>query len=124
MLQDYIFRTLVDLIQLLILVLGGMAVVYLRRHFSLQQLDKAREITYIAVNAVEMIARACNFDSKQKFEKAMAFVKEFAAKHGLKLTDEQWQVLIEAAVHRLKVVEEELTKPDSDNTSQESEEVV
>ena len=116
MLQDLIFRTLMDLTQLLILVLGGMVIAYLKRRFSLQQLEKAREIAYIAVQAVEMIAKVNGFDSKQKFEKAMAFVKEFAAKHGLKLTDEQWQALIEAAVHQLRVLDEEIKRNDNETS--------
>lgn len=108
MVQDLVFRVLLDVIQLSVIVLGGMAIAYLKKHFTQQQLEKAREVAFTAVQAVEMIAKTYGYDSRQKFEKALSFVKSLAAKHGISLTDQQWQALIEAAVLQLKALGQEI----------------
>ncbi|MGB9781483.1 MAG: phage holin, LLH family [Moorellaceae bacterium] len=113
--EQLITKTLTDLIQLIIVVLGGMLINYLRKKFTQQQIDQALQIAEIAVKAAEAIGAANGFDGKAKFQQALVFVKQLAAKHGINLTDEQWQGIIEAAVHQLKALGEEL-KSNADST--------
>ncbi len=99
-----------DLIRLVILAVGGYVVAYVRGHYSAQQIALAREIAADAVTFAEQVAKALNLDSAAKFQHALAYARQLAARAGLKFTDAQWQGLIEAAVHDLFTAVEPLQK--------------
>lgn len=103
-----IAQTLTDVIRLVIAVLGGMLINYLHKHLTQQQLNKAWETATIAVKAAEAIGYANGFDGKAKFQQALTLARSTAEKYGIRLTDAQWQALIEAAVQELKVLHGEL----------------
>jgi hypothetical protein len=108
--EDLIAQTLTNLVQLVIIFVGGLLVRYLKSNYTSTQLKRAMAIADTVVRAVEMIAVAYGFSPQEKMKKAVEMAKVFAQNHGLKLTDEQWQTMIEAAVHQMKVLGEELKK--------------
>lgn len=107
-LNHLVSQTLTDLIQLVIIAVGGVVIQYLRKRLSQQQIEKAKQIAEIAVKAAEAIGAANGLDGKAKFQQALQMARDLAAKYGIIFTDAEWQALIEAAVHSLKDLGEEL----------------
>lgn len=103
-----ITQILSNLVLLILLAIGTYVVQYLKRRFSQQQIALAMEIVEIAVEAVEQIAQASGIKGKEKLREAIGRARDFAAKYGIRYTDEQWATLIEQAVKQLKEFEREL----------------
>lgn len=108
--EHLIPQTITDLVQLALVAICGYLVKYLREHLTQPQIDKAVQIAQIAVKAAEAIGAANGFDGKAKFQQALEMARTLAASHSIKFTDEEWQALIEAAVHTLKAGYDELKK--------------
>lgn len=110
--QVLVAEILTSLIKLLVLVIGGLVVNYVKANVSRKQLDLAMTVADLAVQAVEQLADAGKIEYKKKFETAIALGRDQAAKWGLTFTDEQWKGFIEAAVKAMKDTGKELRQPD------------
>ncbi len=97
-----------DLVRLLVLVLGTYGAAFVRSHYAASQIQRAEGIGRTAVWAVEQLAASAGWDSKAKYGRALGFARRLAARTGLRLTDEQWQAILEAAVASLRAVGAEL----------------
>lgn len=106
--MDLIASILLGLLQLLLLVVGGYAVSWLKANVSRKALDLAQSIAQVAVQAAEQLAAANKIDYKKKFETAIMLARDQAKKWGLNFTDSQWEGFIEAAVKQMKELGEEL----------------
>lgn len=97
--QNAIYAALKDIIALI----GSIAVAYLsaylKQHLQVKQLEAARAIAKEAVFFAEQIGDTLGIKGGNKFKAALEKAKVLAAKAGIKLTDDQWQGLIEAAVN-------------------------
>lgn len=85
-------------VQFVLMVALGYAAVWARRRWSAEQIALAANVARQAVQAVEQIATAAGWGSVAKKAQAEKRIRELAAKYGLRLTDTQWDTLIEAAV--------------------------
>ena len=93
---------LADLIRLVVLVVGIYGAAYLRGLYVGSQLQRAESVGRTAVWAVEQLAPAMGWDGKAKLARAQGFARRLGARAGLRLDDDQWQPLLEAAVHALQ----------------------
>lgn len=109
---DLIVNILALVIQLVIIVAGGALVRWLRARYSADQILKARDLAFIAVQAVEQMAAAggWRWPSATKMTQARNRFKELAAGAGVRLTDEHIDALLEAAVLELKALGRELPR--------------
>ena len=104
---------LIGLIQIIAIVAATYAAKYVKAHVSQKQMELAMNVASIAVNAVEQLAASKQIDIKEKFNKALMFARDGAAKYGLAFSDDQWEQLIEATVKALKDAETEIkTSPE------------
>lgn len=78
---------------------------YLRAQLGEANLVKALEIAQVAVAAVEQLAPGAGDSAREKFADALDRARSLAAAHGIDLTDEQWQTLIERAVYEIQDIE-------------------
>ena len=101
--QTLIFNALKDLVTLGCTVLLGFASAYVKSHFSAKQIDTAKGIAETAVSFVEQTMSTAGIDNAQKFQAAFNSAKGLAAKAGIKLTDQQWESLLEGALKDMKV---------------------
>ena len=108
-----ITKALVDLILATSTVALGALVTLIRRHFSVQQIELAEKIASIAVSSTEQMAKASGWNPGQKLKSALQDARDLGAKHGVRLTDEQWRTLVEQEVANMKRWGTELTKPDN-----------
>ena len=106
--EEMIAGVLFNIILALLSAFSAYAVAWLRAHVSQKHLTLAMRIADAAVRAAESVGTAYGYDSKAKFEYALNAVRQVAASHGLKFSDEQWEALIEQAHHTLVVTENEL----------------
>lgn len=110
---DLIFRLLSVVLEAIIVLIGGFVVSWLRTRVNAAKLDKAITIAEIVVPAVEQ-AFAGVLHGTKKLEWALEWAKDLAAKHGVNLTDEQWQALIEQAVFHMNQQYGKLKDPAGD----------
>jgi uncharacterized protein YijF (DUF1287 family) len=87
---------------MLVLALIAYGVKSLRAHASTRQVALFETLAHIGVTAAQQVGSTLNLDPKAKFIAAAVSLRELAAQHGYKLTDEQVTALIEKAVHDLK----------------------
>lgn len=100
---------LLVLLQLVILVvIQGFVIPWLRRNMQKHEWDLAAKIAQAAVEAVEQLAAKGVLNPQRKFDEAMMRIREFSERLGIKLTDEQWAMLIEQAVKAMKDAGKEL----------------
>lgn len=104
-----ITSALVDLVLAVTTIVGGAAVTLIRRHFSAAQISLAERIAGIAVGSAEQMAASAGWNGSQKLTSAMQDARDLGAKHGVKLTDEQWRSLLEQEVMRLHRLNDALT---------------
>lgn len=97
-----IFQVILSIISIII---TGVLIPLIKSKVSKDKIDKAMTITAIAVKAAEQIYR----ESGQGKEKK-DYVKDYLKKSKLKLTDEEIDTLIEAAVKELNLWQEEVSK--------------
>ena len=109
--QALVAEILTSLVKLLVLVIGGLVVNYVKANVSKKNLDLAMSVANLAVQAVEQLAASKQIDVKEKFDKALMLARDQAAKWGLAFTDDQWEGFIEAAVKAMKDAGGELLKP-------------
>lgn len=102
MVNDVVVTVLTHLLRLAILTLVGYAVTWLRQHVSAARLRLAKEVAAIAVRTAEQLAVRLSIHGQAKLQAALTHARQLAAAHGLRLTDEQWQSLLESAVKDLK----------------------
>jgi len=106
--DQLIAQLITDLVKLIIVAVGGYLVAWLRSKLSQDQIRKAMQIAGIAVKAAEAIGAAQGLDGKAKMQQALNTARTVAAKYGIRFTDEEWQALLEQAVHELKTLGDEL----------------
>ena len=99
-----------DLVRLVVLVVGGYAAALARAHHSAAQAQRAEQIGKTAVWAVEQLAAGMGWDGRTKFSRALGFARRLAARAGLRLDDDQWQAILEAAVRGLQQAGADLPK--------------
>lgn len=95
-------------IQLVIVVAGGAAVRWLRARASQVQIDTAREVASVAAEAVEQVAGRLGFRGKDKLLAAIERARQLAADRGLRLSDQQWENLLEAAVREIQALDRDI----------------
>ena len=81
-----------------------------RIRFGEEQIETAKNIAAIIVDAVEAMGAAGIINYKGKFAEALRRVKDMATAKNIVLTDDQWQSMIEAAVASMKRIGDELKK--------------
>lgn len=119
-----ITKALIDLVLAVSTVALGALVTLIRKHFTVKQIELAESIAGIAVAATEQMAKAAGWNPSQKLKSALGDARDLGAKHGVRLTDEQWRTLVEQEVANLKRYGGELTKPDAPITPPSSGSVV
>jgi len=97
-----IYNVLKDVLTLIASVGLGYLTVYIRSHYTAKQAQTAESIARLAVTFAQQVANSLGLDSQGKLNAALTQAKEFAAKHGINYTDEQWKTLLEAAVNIAK----------------------
>ncbi len=83
---------------------------HIRLHFTAKQIQAGTIIADSAVGAAEQMAAAGIIDAEHKKLEALAAAKVLASKAGISLSDDQWSLLIEAAVKVMKDSESELKR--------------
>lgn len=87
---------------------------WLRQRFTHEQIATAMDVARIATAAVEQTyRRVTGVDPEIKFGVAMDHVRTLAERHGITLTDRQWEALIEAAVREINATKD-LARPQQD----------
>lgn len=120
--QKLTAEILTGILQLAIIVVGGMVVKFFKAKVSQQQLEFAMNIANVAVQAAEQLAAAGKIEYARKFETAIALARNQAKKWGFNFTDDQWKGFIEAAVKSMKELGEELWPPPDDEEDEEFDE--
>ncbi|MDI3298278.1 MAG: phage holin, LLH family [Bacillota bacterium] len=100
--QQAVVQVLSDLIRLAALVVAGYVAAWVRQHVTAARWQRAQDIARTAVWAVEQMAPGLGLRAKAKLDQALQAARRLAASHGLRLTDDEWRSLIEAAVKALK----------------------
>lgn len=96
---DLWFKLLDVLVEVVITLVGTYAIAWLRTRLRSDQLAKAVTIAEMVVPAVEQVFAYLH--GPEKLAQAVVQAKTLATSHGVNLTDEQWQTLIEQAVYRM-----------------------
>lgn len=112
--DDLLFEVIVTLLTLLLSVSLGLLTRWLRARFAADQLQTAADIAKLVVRAVEQIGERLGIHGEQKLAQALEFVRALAAAKGLRFTDDQWRLLLEAAVQEIN---ENRLLPQSESTS-------
>ena len=96
--QSTLYPFLNDLIVLMGTILLGFITAYVKQHYSAKQVDTAKTVANLAISFADEMAHVFGIDSTTKFNTAMIHAKSLAEKYGIKLSDEQWGMLIKAGV--------------------------
>ena len=96
--QTLIYNILKDVIALAGTILITYVTAYVNQHFKSKQVSDAKQIANIAVAFTEQVASTMGFKGPEKYNSALTKAKDLATKYGIKMTDDQWQGLIETAV--------------------------
>lgn len=95
----------VAVLTVMIPVVGGFAVNWLKTHTSQKQLESMQVIGGMAVKAVEQMSGGLSGNQRAeadtKLSAAKQRVEDLAAHIGIKLNDEQMRTIIEQAVHEM-----------------------
>ena len=81
--------------------LGSQVRSWLNLKIGSEKRKQAIEFTKIVVEGVEQIAKNLGWDSQEKLNQALAKLRAWGEKNGIKYTDEQWKIIIEHAVYAL-----------------------
>lgn len=101
--QQIISSGLSDIGMALLSTLVGLAGYYLKQHFTSKQLATAASIATEAVNFAAQAAKKLGITQDlAKYQHALAKAKELASKVGIKLSDSEWETLIESAYKQAK----------------------
>ncbi|CCF85401.1 hypothetical protein NITHO_4920012 [Nitrolancea hollandica Lb] len=104
---DAFVQAAVALVPIILTVL----VAAIRQRFKVEQIERVDRIAQASVYAVELISQSAGYDSRAKLAEAVRRARSLAASHGIQLSDEQWQTLIEAAVSDLQAFRREIKRP-------------
>ena len=99
------FKILQVILSIVSIIITGILIPFIKSKVAKDKIDKAMTITAIAVKAAEQIYR----ESGQGKEKKDS-VRRYLEKSKIKLTDEEIDTLIEAAVKELNLWQEEVSK--------------
>ncbi|MDQ7095013.1 phage holin, LLH family [Desulfosporosinus sp. PR] len=101
--QQIISSGLSDIAMALMSALIALTGVYLRKHFTAKQLATASSIAQDAVNFAVQAAKKHGITADLgKYNAALGKAKELAAKAGIKMTDSEWEGLIESEYKKAK----------------------
>lgn len=84
---------------------------WLNLKLGAEKRKQAIEIAKIIVDGVEQIAKKAGWDSQEKLNQAIANLRAWGEKNGIKYTDEQWRFIIEQAVFALDSFWEQVDPP-------------
>jgi len=86
------------IVTVVITVLGGLLVRVINQTFSGRQVVLAKEIALEAVKHAEEIAPVLCIKGAEKFQQATIAAMELAAKAGVNLAEDQWDILLNSAL--------------------------
>lgn len=100
--QSLLYNALLTIITTGFPILIGYIVVFIRQHLSTKQLQTAQVLASNGVLFSEQVSKQLGLDNVAKYNSALASAKTLATKYGVKLSDEQWNSLIESSVGMMK----------------------
>ncbi|MHB1651686.1 MAG: phage holin, LLH family [Desulfitobacteriaceae bacterium] len=95
---------LTDVITLAGTILIGFLTAFVKQHYSAKQVETAKTVAKTAVGFAEEIGTTMGLNGKDKFSAALGKARDLAGKYGIKLTDTQWEGLINASVNESRAV--------------------
>jgi hypothetical protein len=95
---NLLYNVLLTIISTGLPIVIGYIVMFIKSHYTSKQIESAKEIAKISVSYVEQIAEANGINGIDKFNKALASVKNLGNEKGLNFSDSQWKTLIESAL--------------------------
>lgn len=98
--DDVTFMILKIVVSVAAALVSAYLIPYIRARTSQSTRDSVAEMVEIAVLAAEQTIG--DGQGKAKKEEVIAFVSRWLTEHGVKITDEQLDALIESAVYRMK----------------------
>lgn len=104
-------QLLAPMLTVLLPVLVGFIVQFIRRRFNHDEIALGMQIARIVVDAAEQVGNAAGYSPREKFLRALYDAKQFSERVGLRLTEQQWTALIEAAVLALQKAQTDLSTP-------------
>lgn len=105
--QEAILQILGAVLSLAVTAIGIYGTQFLRNNVFLQNLAKKKEITSIIVKFVEQAYK--EIDGVDKLSKAKEEVLKWANNIGLKITEQELDIMIESAVKDLKLASQSVT---------------
>jgi hypothetical protein len=88
-----------------LLLLVSAAIAYaartLREKMRREDIELALDIAETAAYAIEQLSRNRSFGGKTKLAAAISHAKRLGERVGIRLTDEEWRILIEHAVYEI-----------------------
>lgn len=100
--QTILYNTLLTIISTGLPILIGYAVVFIRQHLSLKQLQTAKRISLNSVQFINQTTKDLEIDNSTKLSSAIISARNLSEKVGIKLSDSQWESLIESSVIEIK----------------------
>jgi hypothetical protein len=100
--NEALTNALVTFVSLLLGLALNAARQWMQKRYSADQIQTAVDISRVAAQATEQIwAKLPKNGGVQKLDEALKTARKLAEGHGIKLSDKQWQALLESAVHEL-----------------------
>lgn len=96
----------IELLLLVITLAVSYATVVIRQRFKQDEIERALRVARIVVDAVEQIA--AQYPGKVRLAQALVHARRIGERAGVRLTDDEWRILIEHAVRELKRAEQEV----------------
>lgn len=109
--QDAAVQLFIAVMGLLVVIITTFVVPWVRAHASATQLAFARMIAVEVVTAVEQVTGGAGGNDALRRARAIEWAKSLGATKGIRLSDEQWGVLIEAAVKSMKASVDNVVTP-------------
>jgi len=100
--QTILYNTMLTIISTGLPILIGYGVVFIRQHLSLKQLQTAKKISLNSAEFVNQTMKDLEIDNSTKLSSAIISARNLAEKVGIKLTDSQWETIIESSVIEIK----------------------
>lgn len=101
--NDVIFNILMLIISIVSMLVARYLIPWIKSRMSHETLDMAKRIAEIAVLAAQQIHWEQSGAERKKY--AISYVHDFCSTHGIEISEEQIDALIEAAVKSMKIAE-------------------
>jgi hypothetical protein len=109
---------LLNFLLLLVSVVIAYATKLIREKMRRDDIQLALDIAETAAYAIEQLSRNRSFGGKTKLAAAMSHAKRLGERVGIRLTDEEWRILIEHAVYEINRSKESLRGGTGDESGQ------